>query len=136
MHNVLGLHEYDGLLSRFEEAYSQYRERTRIPIFFSVNEGYTPYLAVCLESLAQNSSKTEQYRIIVLYDDVKTITRIKLANVVKDYSNITIEFVEINKQNEEITDEEIITEISNTFNKVLNSGGIDKLFLRAIRVSL
>ena len=38
--------------------------------------------------------------------------------------------------NVEITDEEIITEISNTFNKVLNSGGIDKLFLRAIRVSL
>lgn len=104
MHNVLGLHEYDGLLSRFEEAYSQYRERTRIPIFFSVNEGYTLYLAVCLESLAQNSSKTEQYRIIVLYDDVKTITRIKLANVVKDYSNITIEFVEINKGMESITD--------------------------------
>jgi hypothetical protein len=47
-----------------------------------------------------------------------------------------LEFVEINKQNEEITDEEIITEISNTFTKVINSTRIDKLFLRAIKVSL
>ena len=54
----------------------------------------------------------------------------------KGHGRWLLEFVEINKQNEEITDEEIITEISNTFNKVLNSGGIDKLFLRAIRVSL
>lgn len=59
-----------------------------------------------------------------------------IISIKKGHGRWLLEFVEINKQNEEITDEEIITEISNTFNKVLNSGGIDKLFLRAIRVSL
>ena len=54
----------------------------------------------------------------------------------KGYGRWLLEFVEINKQNEEITDEEIITEISNTFTKVINSTRIDKLFLRAIKVSL
>lgn len=54
----------------------------------------------------------------------------------KGYKRWLLEFVDINKQNGEITDEEIITEISNTFNKVTNSGEIDKLFLKAIRACL
>ena len=53
--------------------------------------------------------------------------------------NGTTNVVEDNKKDfeEELTEvKRLSSEISNTFNKVLNSGGIDKLFLRAIRVSL
>lgn len=54
----------------------------------------------------------------------------------KGHGRLLLEFVDINKKYEDITDDEIINEISNTFIKVYNSGGIDKIFLKAIRVSI
>ena len=54
----------------------------------------------------------------------------------KGHGRWLLEFVDINKKCEDITDDEIIKEISNTFIKVYNSGGIDKIFLKAIRVSI
>ena len=54
----------------------------------------------------------------------------------KGHGRWLLEFVDINKKYEDITDDEIINEISNTFIKVYNSGGIDKIFLKAIRVSI
>ena len=54
----------------------------------------------------------------------------------KGHGRWLLEFVDINKKYEDITDDEIIKEISNTFIKVYNSGGIDKIFLKAIRVSI
>ena len=47
-----------------------------------------------------------------------------------------LDFVDINKKYEDITDDEIIKEISNIFIKIFNSEGIDKLFLKAIKVSI
>lgn len=52
------------------------------------------------------------------------------------YGRWLLEFVDINKKYEDIMDEEIIKEISNTFIKVFNSGGIERLLLKAIRVSI
>lgn len=40
----------------------------------------------------------ERYRIIVMCDNVKNITMIQLRNVIKDYENIDIEFVDIRKK--------------------------------------
>lgn len=54
----------------------------------------------------------------------------------KGHGRWLLEFVDINKKYEDITDDEIINEISNTFIKAYNSGGIDKIFLKAIRVSI
>lgn len=47
-----------------------------------------------------------------------------------------LNFVEINKKIEDITDAEVIKEILNTFIKAFNSDGIDKVFLKAIRASI
>lgn len=98
MHNVLGLHEYDELLDSYNKEYEEYREVSRIPVFFSINEQYAPYLAVCLKSLAAHVAVDERYRIIVMCDDVKNITMIQLRNVIKDYVNIDIEFIDIRKK--------------------------------------
>lgn len=98
MHNVLGLHEYDELLDSYNKEYEEYREVSRIPVFFSINEQYAPYLAVCLKSLAAHVAVDERYRIIVMCDNVKNITMILLRNVIKDYENIDIEFVDIRKK--------------------------------------
>lgn len=54
----------------------------------------------------------------------------------KGYGRWLLDFVDINKKHEDITDDEIIKEISNTFIKVYNSEGIERLFLKAIRVSI
>ena len=47
-----------------------------------------------------------------------------------------LEFVDINKKIEEINDDEVIKEIIDVFDKVYNSNGIDKVFLKAIKVNL
>lgn len=54
----------------------------------------------------------------------------------KGYGRWLLKFVDINKKYEDITDDEIIKEISNIFIKIFNSEGIDKLFLKAIKVSI
>ena len=56
-------------------------------------------LMLCnVKSLAVHVACDERYRIIVMCDNVKNITMIQLRNVIKDYENIDIEFVDIRKK--------------------------------------
>lgn len=41
-----------------------------IPIFFTIDNGYAPFLAVALHSAVQNASKDRHYRAIVLHEGV------------------------------------------------------------------
>ncbi len=41
-----------------------------IPIFFTIDEGYAPFLAVALNSAVKNSSKERSYRAIVLHEEL------------------------------------------------------------------
>ena len=82
----------------YNREHEEYMAVSRIPVFFSINEQYAPYLAVCLKSLAVDVACDERYRIIVMCDNVKNITMIQLRNVIKDYENIDIEFVDIRKK--------------------------------------
>ena len=41
-----------------------------IPIFFAVDDGYVPFLAVALQSLIENSSKNYYYSIKILYTNI------------------------------------------------------------------
>lgn len=47
-----------------------------------------------------------------------------------------LDFTNINKKDEEITDDDIIENIANIFIKLFNMNGMNKLFLSAIKVSL
>ena len=38
-----------------------------IPIFFTIDDGYAPYLATALVSAIKNSSPDRRYRAVVLY---------------------------------------------------------------------
>ena len=42
-----------------------------IPIFFAIDDGYTPFLAVALQSLIENASKDYKYLIKVLHTNVQ-----------------------------------------------------------------
>lgn len=64
-----------------------------IPIFFSTDENYIPYLDVAISSLIHNASKDKRYRIIVLNtglcdESVETVRK-------NEREGFTVEFVDI-----------------------------------------
>ena len=55
-----------------------------IPIFFSVNDAYSPFLATAINSIKANASRDYQYRIHVLTDDISAQNKCKLARFADD----------------------------------------------------
>ena len=71
-----------------------------IPIFFSVNDAYVPYLSVALNSLKTNASKKYYYLIHILNDDISASNRERLLRFSdKDFK---IEFIPLTKTMESI----------------------------------
>ncbi len=70
--------------------------KKEIPIFFSTDDNYIPYLDVALRSLIENASRDYDYRIIVMNTGVSE----KSAETVKqnERSGVRIEFVNISEQ--------------------------------------
>ena len=73
-----------------------------IPIFFAVDDGYLPFLAVTLQSLIENASKNYNYAIKVLYTNVSEENKNKILKY--ESENVNIEFVDLNYYLEEIQD--------------------------------
>lgn len=73
-----------------------------IPIFFAVDDGYIPFLAVAIQSLVENSSKENFYLIKILHTSINKENQ----NKIKKYEdvNIDIEFVNLNNYIETIKD--------------------------------
>lgn len=65
-----------------------------IPIFFAVDDGYIPFLAVALQSLIENSSKNYYYSIKILYTNIEEENKQKISKYKKE--NVNIEFVDLN----------------------------------------
>lgn len=64
-----------------------------IPIFFAIDDAYTPFLAVALQSLVDNASKDYQYLIKILHTNVQE----EHMKQIKKYEskNVSIEFVDL-----------------------------------------
>lgn len=71
-----------------------------IPIFFAVDDGYIPFLAVSLQSLIDNSSSQNEYVIKVLYTNISDENQEKILKYEKE--NVSIEFVDLNYYIEKI----------------------------------
>lgn len=71
-----------------------------IPIFFAVDDGYVPFLAMALESLIENSSKSYYYSIKVLYTNINEENKKKILKYERE--NVKIEFVDLNYYIEEV----------------------------------
>lgn len=71
-----------------------------IPIFFSTDDNYIPYLDVSIASLIANASKNYNYRIIVLNTGLcaENIAKVKL----NERPGFVIDFIDISKQIENI----------------------------------
>ncbi len=53
--------------------------KTIIPIFFSVNDAYSPFLATAIHSIRENASPDFRYHIHILTDDISEENRRKLS---------------------------------------------------------
>ena len=73
-----------------------------IPIFFAIDDGYIPFLAVALESLIENSSKQYYYSIKVLYTNISEENKKKINKYKRE--NVNIEFVDLNYYIEKVKD--------------------------------
>lgn len=75
-----------------------------IPIFFSCDDNYIPFLAVTLESLEKNANKNYKYAIKVLHSN--TINEENQQRILVEYSvgNFNIEFVDISSYVEKISE--------------------------------
>lgn len=52
-----------------------------IPIFFTIDDGYAPFLAVALNSAVKNANPQRQYKAIVLHQDLNEINIEKLKSL-------------------------------------------------------
>ena len=73
-----------------------------IPIFFAVDDVYSPFLAVTLQSLTENASKNYYYSIKILYTNMQEENKKKLAKY--ESENVKIEFVDLNYYIQKIQD--------------------------------
>lgn len=72
-----------------------------IPIFFSIDDNYAPYLAVAMNSIKENASKEYQYKFIVLYNELSQENRDRLSQFSTD--DIMVHFVPMLHGMESIT---------------------------------
>lgn len=73
-----------------------------IPIFFSVDDNYCPFLAVAIQSMIDNSSPENTYSIKVLHTDISTENKKCIAKYERE--NVNIEFVDLNYYIQKIKD--------------------------------
>ena len=73
-----------------------------IPVFFSIDDNYAPFLSVALSSIVRNSSKTYAYKVIVLYMKLSERNRRMLTSLAAE--NLEIQFISMENRLDGITD--------------------------------
>ena len=68
-----------------------------IPIFFAIDNGYIPFLAVTLQSVIENANKNYNYAIRILHTNVKKENIDKIKNIYES-EKVSIEFVDLSKE--------------------------------------
>ncbi len=76
LHRELKIVEFDDILKDYQRRIKMNRE---IPLFFTIDDGYAPFLAVALNSAVKNADPERRYKAIVLYQELTdaNITKLK-----------------------------------------------------------
>lgn len=77
-------------------------KQDEIPIFFTVDESYAPYLDCAIRSMMERASRAYTYQIIVLHEDLTEESRRKLSAAVKP--PFQIRFLQMQEKLAGITD--------------------------------
>ncbi len=75
-----------------------------VPIFFTVDESYAPYLDCAIRSMIANADKSRKYRIIVLCDNVTDESKARIREGIRPPFGIS--FVDMKGTHEGLTDRE------------------------------
>lgn len=73
-----------------------------IPIFFTIDDGYAPFLAVALNSAIKNASANRRYKAIVLHQDLNETNAAKLRSL--ETENFKIELIPMKANFEALDD--------------------------------
>ena len=75
-----------------------------IPIFFTIDDGYAPWLAVALRSLLLHADPARHYTIVVLHEPLTPEHRAKLEAIAAGFPNAELRFVAMDGKIEGIHD--------------------------------
>lgn len=78
-------------MKKVEPAFLQ----NNIPVVFAVDNNYAPYLSVCLESLINSSSITNNYDIWILDGGLSADIRYKLQSLIHNKRNFSIRYFDV-----------------------------------------
>ena len=74
----------------------------RIPIVFSADQGYVPYLAVALQSLAEHVSEDWSYDILIMDGGIKDDSKSRLREIVENKPQCRLRYLDISEQRKEL----------------------------------
>ncbi len=77
-------------------------DKNIIPVFFSIDDSYAPFLAAALNSAVKNCSPEREYKAYVLYEKLSEKNMERIGSLAAD--NFSIEFIEMRSGMESITD--------------------------------
>lgn len=77
-------------------------QKKEIPIFFTIDNSYAPYISVAIKSIIANSSKDYNYKFIVLHQELNKDNMEKISSLSKE--GFEIKFVYMKDGLETITD--------------------------------
>ncbi|MDR2480173.1 MAG: glycosyltransferase family 8 protein [Treponema sp.] len=63
-----------------------------IPVVFSSDDTYIPYMASTIESIMRNANKQNHYIVIILYINISEENKLLLEKQIKTYANFSIQF--------------------------------------------
>lgn len=97
----------EALISDDQENYSksmrqQSESRTTVPVFFTIDDGYAPFLGVALHSLISNASQNYDYDINILHQGLSSKHQDKLMGMAKP--GFKIRFIQMKDKIEGISE--------------------------------
>lgn len=114
-------------------------DKSRRNFFLNEKENYCLYMIILPIIYTFKIKDLEAYNQCLVGKTEKLEEALEFVSEyfkIKNHDKWLYDFVDIKNKNEEITDDDVIKEIINTFIRVFYSGGLDKVFLKAIKINI
>jgi lipopolysaccharide biosynthesis glycosyltransferase len=69
-----------------------------VPIIFSSNDYFVPYMGTMIQSIMENSNPNRQYHIFILYRDIASHNMELLKTQVGQYHNFSLDFINVSER--------------------------------------
>ncbi len=86
VHDILNCHEFDWLLNEYKEW--KMKNSKIIPVFFTIDDNFAPFLSVAVKSLLDNASHEYFYNIHIVNNGLSAENKEKILSLETDYSKI------------------------------------------------